>query len=177
MTDTLKGIKMAEWDVSTIATICLAIAAIIGIFFAANEYRHLARQRKLEMLIRIYPGYNISRKELRMAEKQVVSSDFRDFSDFISKYGAIDSGNPIPMAFDEVGDYYEGIGILVHRRLVDSELVYALIGTKVICYWEKMLPFTQGLRKSCEDDSIWEYFEYLYHKMQQESSDKKSIGA
>jgi hypothetical protein len=38
------------------------------------------------------------------------------------------------MAFDEVGDYYEGIGILVHRKLVDSELVFALVSNKVICY-------------------------------------------
>jgi hypothetical protein len=168
---------MAEWDVPTIASICLAIAAIIGIFFAANEYRHLARQRKLEMLIRIYPGYNISRRELRTAEKQVVTSDYKDFSDFINRYGGADSGNPIPMAFDEVGDYYEGIGILVHRKLVDSALVYALVGNKVICYWEKMLPFTKGLRESGGDDSIWEYFEYLYHKMQEDSRTQRSIGA
>jgi len=165
---------LAEWDIATIATICLAIAAIIGIFFAANEYRHLARQRKLEMLIRIYPGYNITRRELRMAEKQVVTSEYKDFSDFVKRYGGVDSGELIPMAFDEVGDYYEGIGILVHRKLVDSELVFALVGNKVICYWEKMLPFIKGLRETDGDNSIWEYYEYLYRKMQAESLSEKS---
>lgn len=160
---------MADLDITTIATICLAIAAIAGIFFAANEYKHLVKQRKLEMLIRIYPGYNISRKELRTAEKNVVTSDYKDYSDFIKKYGEVDSANQIPLAFDEVGDYYEGIGILVHRKLVDPDLVYALVGNKVICYWEKMLPFTKGLRGSSSDNSVWEYFEYLYNAMKKES--------
>ncbi|MDD1755484.1 MAG: hypothetical protein LUQ39_01430 [Methanomassiliicoccales archaeon] len=125
----------------------------------------LIRQRKTEMLIRIYPGYNISHGELRAAEKLVVNSEYEDFSDFVKKFGDVLSDNPVPVAYDKVGNYYEGIGVLLRQKLVDADLVYPLIGPKIICYWEKMLPYTKGLRGSCGDDSTWEYYEFLYDEM------------
>jgi hypothetical protein len=164
---------MAELDITTIATICLAIAAIVGIFFATNQYRHMVKQRRTEMLVRIYPVYNISPGELRLAEKLVVTSDFKEFSEFVSKYGAADSEGPVPVAFDKVGDYYEGIGLLMKRGLVDPDLVEALLGNKVICYWEKMLPFVKGLRERSGDTTTWEYYEYLYEEMKRRAIARK----
>ena len=163
---------MTDLDVTTIVSICLAVAAIVGIYFAASQYRHFIKQRRTEMLIRIYPGYSISQEELRAAERQVNSSEYEDFSDFIKKYGDPSSGNPVPVAFDTVGNYYEGVGVLLDQKLIDVDLVYPLIGPKIICYWEKMLPFTNGLRKAGGGDSTWAYFEFLYDAMKRESNEK-----
>jgi hypothetical protein len=80
----------------------------------------------------------------------------------------------VPVAFDVVGNYYEGVGLLMKRGLVDSDLVQALLGPKVVCYWEKMLPFIKGLRESSGDNSTWEHFEYLYHEMKEEPHARKS---
>jgi hypothetical protein len=163
---------LAELEVSTVVSICLAITAIVGIFFAASQYRQLLRQRKTDMLIRIYPGYNISHSELRAAEKLVVNSEYLDYQDFQKRYGEVLSDHPVATAFDEVGNYYEGIGVLLHQKLVDADMVYPLIGPKVICYWEKMLPYTKGLRGACGDDLTWEFYEYLYDEMRKFSSAK-----
>ncbi len=156
---------MVEFDIATVVSICLAVAAIIGLFFAATQYWQLVRQRKTEMLIRIYPGYNIEHAELRTAERIINRSNYVDFSDFEKKFGQSDSDSPVPVAFDKIGNYYEGLGLLLKQKLVDIDLLYALIGPKIICYWEKMLPYTNGLRKSCGDDLTWAYFEYLYNEM------------
>lgn len=152
-------------DITTVTTICLTAAAIVGLFFAANEYRNMVKQRRTEMLVRIYPIYNIEQSELRQAEKLVTTSDYRDLADFVGKYGETSSSEPRPVAFDKVGDYYEGIGLLMRRGLVDPDLVEALLGAKVVCYWEKMLPYIDGIRQRSGDDSTWENYEYLYREM------------
>ena len=160
---------MVELDLATVVSICLAAAAIVGLFFAATQYWQLLRQRKTEMLIRIYPGYNIEHDELRAAERTVNRSEYIDFPDFVKKYGQTDSEDPVPTAFDKIGNYYEGLGLLLKQKLVDVDLLYALVGPKIICYWEKMLPYTKGLRGTCGDDLTWEYFEFLYKEMKRVS--------
>jgi hypothetical protein len=59
-----------------------------------------------------------------------------------------------------IGNFYEGIGLLVKTGVIDSELVVQIYADRVTATWEKLAPIaTIGRRRV--GDALWENFEYL----------------
>ena len=58
-------------------------------------------------------------KEFLESFMRALSLEFKDYSDFLNKYGAVTSGNPIPLAIGMLWVYLEGIGVLLNRKLID----------------------------------------------------------
>ncbi|MHA2300757.1 MAG: DUF4760 domain-containing protein [Candidatus Thorarchaeota archaeon] len=66
--------------------------------------------------------------------------------------------------------YFEGIGMLVARGLLDMNLVEDLFAGRIIAIWEKIFPEGATLssaRKITKDPKMHDHFEYLYHEMKQ----------
>ena len=87
---------------------------------------------------------------------------FKDYNEFVKKYGPIFSGSPSQMAIPMISNFFEGVGILLHEKLIDISLVDGLV--KPI--WEKIEPVAEGLRRDMNEPKLWEYFEYLYNEME-----------
>jgi len=62
--------------------------------------------------------------------------------------------------------YFEGIGVLLRRKLIDIGLVDDLLTAPIKVTWEKMKPVAEGYRKELNLPTVMEYFEYLYNEMQ-----------
>jgi hypothetical protein len=62
-----------------------------------------------------------------------------------------------------IGNYYERIGVLLHRKLIDASLISDFLNVKVI--WEAMKPYVLYLRERYGSATL-EWFEYLYNEMQ-----------
>jgi hypothetical protein len=62
--------------------------------------------------------------------------------------------------------FFEGVGILLYRKLIDIELVDDLFSIAIKQMWEKVKPIVEGVRKERNLPQYWEYFEYLYNEMQ-----------
>jgi hypothetical protein len=60
-----------------------------------------------------------------------------------------------------LGNFYEGMGVLVKAGLVDPELALEIYSGKVIGDWEGLAPVT-ALSRRAVGDALWENFEYLY---------------
>jgi hypothetical protein len=59
-----------------------------------------------------------------------------------------------------IGNFYEGMGVLVRTGLVDRELVMQMWADTLINSWERLTPFTVlGRRRA--GIAVWENFEYL----------------
>ena len=61
--------------------------------------------------------------------------------------------------------YFEGVGQLVKRKMIDRSLVYDLLSIIAIWIWEKMEPTVKGQRERMKTPRIWEDYEYLYNEM------------
>ena len=64
-----------------------------------------------------------------------------------------------------VANFFEGIGILLRRKLIDIALVDDLFSSDVIITWHKMKPIVEGWRKQFNRPQMSEWFEYLYNEM------------
>jgi len=64
-----------------------------------------------------------------------------------------------------VGMFFEGIGILLKRELIDIELVDDMFTMPINETWLKMKDITSEIRKIRNQPTILEWFEYLYNEM------------
>jgi len=87
--------------------------------------------------------------------------EYENLNDFDEKYGA--ENNPDAyFRISSLGTYFEGIGVLVKRKLVDSSMVDDLMSGRIIDFWESAGPFILAYRERTGDYEMSEHVEYLY---------------
>jgi len=59
--------------------------------------------------------------------------------------------------------FMEGIGVLLHRKLVDIEVIGELFPVEAA--WRKLEPILIGSRKKSGGPEPWRWFEYLYNEV------------
>jgi len=150
-------------DIPSISAIVAAIGVIIGVIFAVLQLRDLVKTRKTDLVIRLYSTYGS--REFQEAWVETLRLEFKDYHDYLKKYGAT-SEKPVYTSVNMVAAYFEGIGILLRRRLIDIALVDDLLSSDIVLTWHKMKPIVEGWRKQFNRPQISEWFEYLYDEMQ-----------
>ena len=149
-------------DIPSISAVVVAIGVIVGLVFTVLELRNLVGQRQTDLVIRLHHTW-IS-KEYREAWTRVLALEFENYNDFMKKHGPISSGKPASIAILMVGGFYESIGVLFHRKLIDIGLVEELLPVEMS--WEKIKPIAEGWRKQVNEPRLAEWFEYLYNELQ-----------
>jgi hypothetical protein len=95
-------------------------------------------------------------KDFRKHEK-VGMREFRSLHDYGEEYGLAE--------WTAIGTFFEGIGILLHRKLVDIGLVDDLFTAPIKMSWDIMKDSIIEVRKEYSQPTIFEWFEYLYIEM------------
>ena len=62
-------------------------------------------------------------------------------------------------------NYFEGIGLLLKRNLMDTSFAWDLFGSSYFLAWEKVKPLVEGVRKQWGTPDVYSFFEYLYNEM------------
>jgi len=147
------------------------------VFVAAVYYilqiRHQARVRQTDLILRLQSDWRS--RELGESYVRVMNMKFKTYEEFAEKYPLWSQiGSPDYRAVTEVGSFFDGVGILLHRRLIDVEMVDELLGTPIKNAWEKLKPAIEGRRKEV-NPILRKWFEYLYNevkKREQQASKK-----
>jgi hypothetical protein len=63
---------------------------------------------------------------------------------------------------------FETVGLMVFRDLVDFSIVRDLVGDAVIQIWRKLDRWVQDLRDEQDRDTVFDWFEWLAHKLDEE---------
>ena len=148
-----------------IQTISIAIASS-GVFIAAVYYiwqfRHQTKLRQTDLVVRLFSIYMTD--EFRDALARVWNLQFKDYEEYEKKYGFMwSSEGPVPKAVSKVDIFFNGVGVLVKRKLIDIELVDQMIS--VSRTWEKVKPIIEGIRKHYSVSTYYEPFESLYNEI------------
>jgi hypothetical protein len=147
-----------------VQTVSIAIASA-GVFAAAFYYilqiKHQSRLRQTESVIRLSPWFNMNAREVQEAVAQVCSIEYKNYEDYLERY----SEKPEHMTLKILGNYFEGIGILVYRKLVKADIVYDFWSEIIQSSWEKIQPLVADMRKDIGDSNMFRFWEYLYNEM------------
>jgi hypothetical protein len=129
------------------------------VFAAAIYYilqiRHQTKVRQTDLVMKLYSQFNSL--EFQKIWNEVLKREAKGWHDYDNKYG--------PVELTAVGMFFEGIGILLKRKLIGIELIDDMFTTPIKWTWEKIRDIALESREIRNQPEILEWFEYLYNEM------------
>jgi hypothetical protein len=157
-------------DVTEISAIVTAAGVLVGVVYYILEIRHQSRLRQTESVTRLSPYFNINAREMQEAIAQVCSIEYKDYEDYLERYFE----KPQDTNLKILGNYFEGIGILVSKKLVKADIVYNFWGDIIQSSWEKIKPLIADMRKDSGELNMFVFWEYLYNEMKKREQHQSS---
>jgi hypothetical protein len=156
---------MTAIDWSLVTNVASVSGILLGVFFGLRQLRDIVKSRNTDLFVDLYNQLT-SKEFQRMYNDIVYNYKWVDYEDWLRKYGP--DTNPEAWAnFNSVGYFFDGIGVLVHKKLIDIQLVDDLMSSAVIWLWEKTGPIIQERRLKRNRPQIWEWVEFLYYKIKE----------
>ena len=152
-------------DITEISAVVAAAGVFVGVIYYILEIRHQTEIRETDLAIRMNPWMNVSGSELTNAIATAWSLEYKDYNDFVKRYGPYNLVNPEHRALHMIMNYFEGVGLLLKRNLMDVNFAWDLYGSTCFMAWEKVKPLAEGLRKQYGTPDVWSNFEYLYNEL------------
>jgi hypothetical protein len=152
--------------ITEISAVVAASGVLVGIVYYALQIRHQTRIRKTDLIIRL--NSRLHSNEFDDAYPKIMSLQFKDYEDFVKRYGRRHSGKSpeIDKALSTVNGFFELVGTLLYRKHIDIGLVYDSFGSSMIKeIWEKTKPLVAGNRREFNESSFNAGFEYLYSEL------------
>ena len=145
-------------DITEISAVVAAAGVLVGVVFAVLQLRDIAKTRQTDLVMRLYSRYG-SEGFQKTQEKvgKRLRGEALNSHDYQEKYGY---GEGVA-----VGTFYEGIGILLYRKLIDIGLVDDLFTAPVNMAWDMMKDSIIEARKEYGQPTVFEWFEYLYNEL------------
>ena len=147
-------------DVQTVSIVVASASVVAGIVYYAFQLRHQTRTRQTDLIMRLYTTFSGSEFQDAWAKVRARAREFEnldDIYDFDKKVGLRE--------VNQVCLFFEGIGILLERKLVDTRMVDDLFGGAISRAWETVEAGVMKARKQLNDPTIYYYFECLYNEM------------
>ncbi|MDH5375450.1 MAG: hypothetical protein OEW95_06510 [Candidatus Bathyarchaeota archaeon] len=139
-------------SINAVSGILAAVGVIVGVVFTVLQLRDLVKTRQTDLVTRLYSTFGS--KEFSEVFIKVLNLEYKDYKDDPTKY-------PI-----QVTAFFEGIGILLKRKLIDIDIVDDLFSSPIKLSWETLTPIVEDYRKRFNRPQVCEWFEYLYNEMQ-----------
>jgi len=161
-------------DIPSISALVAAVGVIVGVALTVLELRHIRKQRQTELLVRLAPWLNMTSSELQKALVKILNLEFKDYDEFVKKCGSPLAEKPEQIAIMTMGNYFEAIGTLLRRKLVDIDLVWDYWGETAVLLWEKLKPYVEGVRKEFNQPEFADNTEYLFNELQRTQQQVKT---
>ncbi len=149
-------------DIPTISVIVASMSVVGSAVYYMLETRHQRRIRQTESVVNFSPWFNLDAKDIQEAIANVCSAEYTDYKDYISKY----AGKPEYVSLKLLGNYFEGIGLLVYRKLVEVDLVFDFWGDVAESVWEENKLVIDGIRNDSGTPHTFEYWEFLVNEFE-----------
>lgn len=131
--------------------------------------------RQAQLFMQLYSIYES--KDFLKDYTDLWKYEYTDINDWMSKYHPMK--NPEAYAsFMRVGRFYEGVGILVEKKLISMDLVMQLMKEAIIFNWDRLKVYAYGQREITHMP-IWSHFESLYDEVrarQPEAASADTVG-
>ena len=116
--------------------------------------------RQAQLFMQVYNRW--SDRELTRMQMEFQTWEWDDYDDWVEKY---ESNLDAKSLRATIGMFYEGVGVLIKRGLIDAALVDDLMSTPILSYWRKFEPVIKEARERSGYPQRAEYQEYLYNQI------------
>jgi hypothetical protein len=143
-------------DIQTVSVAIASTSVVIVAIYYVFQIRHQTRLRQTDLVMRLYSTFGS--KEFQDAWTRIESNEFKNYSEYVKKCGLGD--------YAQCATFFEGIGVLLQKKLIDINLIDALFSVPLKRMYERMKPIVEGNREQFHDQRVFENFEYVYNEMQ-----------
>ena len=150
-------------DITEISAMVAAAGVLVGVVYYILDMRNQSRMRQTELVMKLYSQF--SSLEFQKMWQKVMKREAKDYNVYSHEYGTAE--------FLSVGIFFEGIGILLRRKLIDIELVDDMFTSPIKLTWERVKDVTLEGRRVRNQPEVFEWFEYLYNEMKKYQQSKK----
>jgi hypothetical protein len=158
---------MSFLDIPAISVVIASASVIGSAVYYMIETRHQRRIRQTESIIRLSPWFSLDAKEIQEAISNVCSLEYTDYKDYLAKY----DGKPEQISLKLLGNYFEGIGLLVHMKLVELDIVFNFWGDVVESVWDDNEELINGMREDSGTPFTFQYWEFLVKEFKKRKID------
>jgi len=137
-------------DIQTISIAIASASVVAGIVYYAFQLRHQSRLREMDLIMRIDSKWM---DKVEQSWLVIRKTEFKNLADYEEK---------CQFEAEQVAGFFDSLGLLLRRGLVDIELISGLFLMESI--WQKMKPYVEGKRKRANEQRIFSNFEYLYNE-------------
>jgi hypothetical protein len=151
--------------VNTLATFGTFLVIAATAIAALVQLRHARSSNQIEALAELNERRDSS--EMQTAQRFILHDLSEKLRDPAFRYQLAHreimtpENQPLWNHIARVGNFYEGMGILVKSGLADRDLVLDHFSGQVLNNWKLLVPAVAIRRQAAGDNSIWENFEYL----------------
>ena len=148
-------------DVTSFSAVVAAISVVAGVIFAIFQMRDAAKTRHTGLIVQLNPALKVPMTEIIEAVNRIWTLEFKDYSEYRANYG-----EPLAdAALWTTTGYYDGLGYLLSKRLIDVDTIEYLLSGSSTGVWEKLKPIVDGTRTEYNMPELFKWFEYLYEEL------------
>jgi hypothetical protein len=152
-------------SVAALSIVVAAASVIVASVFYSFQIWNQTRLRRADLLLRLYSTWDTL--EFQEAFHRL----------YWSEYDSYDTYLEVVQGQRHIGTYvatfYDQIGALLRRNLIDYDLVEDLLGNSAIQLWEKIRHVIEEARERSNDPRLYEHFEFLYAEMKRRSEGER----
>ena len=164
-------------DIQTVSIAIASASIVVAVVYYILQIQHQKKVRETDLIMRTRPLFSMSYREWReyVLNLHLNTLDFKDYDDFVRKYGSFTSGKPEPETVVMLLSYFEMLGILLKRKLLSIDIVYDFYGMYNAWFEKLLMPLIEGFRKEW---NVREFVncEYLFNEMKKRSQKLQQKG-
>ena len=150
-------------DIASISAIVATAGVLIAVVYYILDMRNQRLVRQTDLIMKLYSRYGSEAFQKSMDKLR--QRDLKDL-DYLQKHSFAE--------WVAVGTFFEGVGILLHRKLRDIGLVDDLFTAPVNMAWDMMKDSIIEVRKQYGQPTIFEWFEDLYNELKKREQKLKT---
>lgn len=147
--------------VANASVVIAATSVVVASIFYIFQIRNQTRVRRADLVIRLYATFDSL--DFQEAFHRIYWAEFHDYDSLVE----VTEGRRQILTY--LFTFYDQVGVLLRRGLIDFDLVDALLGNSARQLWEKIAPAMEEARTRY-DPRLYENFEYLYGEMTRRTS-------
>jgi hypothetical protein len=152
-------------DIQTVLTYLTLISVPVGVFYHIMTLRNQSRTREAQLFMNIY-NQSFSSPPYQKAVAKLVNTPWKSYGEFVKRYhGGEEYDEEFTVAYDLIGGFFEGVGVLVRDKLLDIRYVALLMSGQTRMFWNMNKPYIKRLRVDWNAPRFWSETEYLYDEL------------
>jgi hypothetical protein len=142
------------------AILLSGISISASLFYYANVLQNANKTRQAQLFMNLYDTYHSP--EFRKKWHDLIRWEWKDLEEWRKKHG---QKSEDLAAYTSMLSFFNGIGVLLHRKLINIEMVDDLLSVNIRGFWSLVKSNVYWTRETIDEPNLYYYAEYLYDEI------------